>query len=358
MLSQVDADLGVLFAEFSEDPESLQAVVIDEIERSLPQIISNLRIPPRSDMRYTQLLEFRLAGKPGFRRLNSGERETAIKRLENEKFLATLRKAQEAFSNGILAGTAKRAQIFVSDSSERSRVIADSAWDIVPNRATPILETFSQVNSGPTDMIVAPAGSHALQGELPFDVAEAVSSKTVQVEEDVLENIIEVPDIPIELQEPLLGRDIRDLLAIIKGDKLVSFVDASLKHLITGAVKKILVPKERIYANLNLDLLIAKYHDLAVSEEGSEEGDGELLLLDCLIGAMEHEAQWSRINTRRFHLINKKHSIGLRTEEQRELDILDQLAEKQMYAVQDLPFSELAMLKTYSRRLGFVEETD
>jgi hypothetical protein len=66
MLSEVDADLGVLLAEFSEDPESLQAVVIDEIERSLPQIISNLRIPPQSDMCNTQLLELGLLGSRAF----------------------------------------------------------------------------------------------------------------------------------------------------------------------------------------------------------------------------------------------------------------------------------------------------
>jgi hypothetical protein len=83
----------------------------------------------------------------------------------------------------------------------------------------------------------------------------------------------------------------------------------------------------------------------------------ELRLLDALIVSIENEEQWARINTRRFHLINKKHSIGLRSEELQELNALDALAEKQMHAVQQLPFVELAMLKTYARRLGFEEPT-
>ena len=356
MLSAVEVDLGLLLAEFSEDPDSLHALVIDEIERSLPDIISNLRIPPQPDMDHSKLLEFRLAGRPGFRRLNSSERKTASRQLENEKFLRSLRKAQEAYSNGISAGTSKSSQIVVSDGSEGDKGFADSAPHIVHTRDTPTLESLSRFDHEPINTVLAPFGSHVFQGELPFDVSESLISKTVRNDEDLVDAVLEIPDVPIELQEPLANRDIRDLFAVIKADKLVSFLDSSVKNPIPRGVKKIRVPNTRIYAALDLDRLIEKYHDLAISEELSQELDDELRLLDSLIGAMEHEAQWSRINTRRFHLINKKHSMGLQGDEEKELDALDQLAEKQMYAVQDLPFAELAMLKTYARRLGFEED--
>jgi len=357
MLSAVEVDLGLLLAEFSEDPDSLQTLIVDEIERSLPHIILNLRIPPQPDIHHSQLLQFKLAGRPGFRRLNSSERKTASRQLENEKFLRSLRKAQEVFSNGILAGTSKRSQIVFTDSSEGDKGLADSAPHIVQTGDAPLLDTFSPFHHEQTNTNLRSAGTHIFQGELPFDdVSEALVSKTVRTDADLLEPVLEIPDIPIELQEPLTNRDIRDLFAVIKADKLVSFLDSSVKNPIPRGVKKIRVPKTRIYADLNLDRLIQKYHDIAVSEELTQELDEELRLLDSLIGAMEHEAQWSRINIRRFHLINKKHSMGLRGDEEKELDTLDQLAERQMYMVQDLPFAELAMLKTYARRLGFEDD--
>jgi hypothetical protein len=356
MLSTEEVDLGLLLVEFSEDSQSLEALIIDEIERSLPDIISKLKIPPLSNMHHDQLLEFRLAGRPGFRRLNSSERETAARQLEHEKFLGSLRKVQEAFSNGILAGTSKRSETLLTDSSDGDKVSVASASHIVHTRDTPTPESSSRFDHETIKTVFASAGSHVLQGDLPFDVSETPMSKTVRDEEDLVEPALEIPDIPIELQEPLANRDIRDLFAVIKADKLVSFLDSSVKSRTPKGVRKIRVPNTRIYAALNLDRLIEKYHGLAVSEELTQDADDELRLLDSLIGAMEHEAQWSRINTRRFHLINKKHSIGLQGDEEKELDTLDKLAERQMYMVQDLPFAELAMLKTYARRLGFEED--
>lgn len=357
MLSAVEDDLGLLLADFSEDPDSLQTLVIDEIERSLPNIISNLSIPPQPDFHHSQLLQFRLDGRPGFRRLNPSEREAATRQLENEKFLRSLRSAQEVFSNSILAGTLKNSQIVLTDRSEEDKGFADSAPHVLQPRDTLRLDTFSPFDHEPINTDLTPAGTQVFQGELPFDdVSEALVSKTARNDADLVEPVLEIPDIPIELQEPLINRDIRDLFAIIRADKLVSFLDSSVKSPIPRGVKKIRIPKTRIYAALNLDRLIQKYHDIAVTEELSQELNDELRLLDSLIEAMEHEAQWSRINTRRFHLINKKHSIGLQGDEEKELDTLDKLAERQMYAVQDLPFAELAMLKTYARRLGFEED--
>lgn len=357
MLSATEDDLGLLLADLSEDADSLQILVIEEIERSLPYIISNLRIPSQSDIHQSQLLQFRLDGRPGFRRLNSSERETAARQLENEGFLRSLRKAQEAFSNGILAGTLKRSAFVVTDNSEEDKAFADSAPHVLPTRDTLRLDSFSPFDHEPINTNLSPAGTQVFQGELPFDdVSDALVSKTVRNDADFLEPVLEIPDIPIELREPLINRDIRDLFAIIKAGKLVRFLDPSVKNPIPSGVKKIRIPKTRIYAVLNIERLIQRYHDIAVTEELSRELDDELRLLDCLIEAMEHEAQWSRINTRRFHLINKKHSIGLQGDEEKELDTLDELAERQMYAVQELPFAELAMLKTYARRLGFEED--
>ena len=358
MLSAVEDDLGRLLAAFSEDPDSLQTLVIEEIERSLPNIILNLRIPPQPDVHHSQLLQFRLDGRPGFRRLNPSEREIATRQLENEKFLRSLRKAQEVFSNGILAGTLKNSQIVLTDRSEEDKGFADWAPHVLQTRDTLRLkDTFSPFDHEPINTDLTPASTQISQGELPFDdVSEALVSKTARNDADLVEPVLEIPNIPIELQEQLINRDVRDLFAIIKADKLVSFLDSSVKSPIPRGVKKIRIPKTRLYAALNLERLIQKYHDIAVIEELSQELGNELRLLDSLIEAMEHEAQWSRINTRRFHLINKKHSIGLQGDEEKELDTLDQLAERQMYAVQELPFAELAMLKTYARRLGFEED--
>jgi len=212
-------------------------------------------------------------------------------------------------------------------------------------------ETVAPLQQRETNPIVATTESRDFQGELPFQISEEAALASAShdyVDED---GLLEVSDIPIELQEPLANRDITDLLALLKGDRLVGFMELSAEKLIPKGIKKFRVPKTKVYSALNLEGLIAKYHELAISDDTSHELVDELEILDALIVAMEHEAQWSRINTRRFHLINKKHSIGLPPNEVEELNTLDKLAEKRMYTVQELPFAELATLKFYARRL-------
>jgi hypothetical protein len=355
MQSSVATNLGFLLLEVSEDPKALQTLIIDEIERSLPEIISLLRIPPPIDKRRAQLIEFRLAGRPGFRRLNASERQKVTQQLENETFLKSLRKAQEVFSNGIQAGTAKRSGVVPTDSSEGITLLADLVPETVRPSDTRTREVYAPLKQDRTNVIDTQVASTGAQGDLPFGQLQGLRPETDSKLGEVLETTLEIPDIPVELQEPLADRDIRDLLALIKESRLIGFIEASVEKLIPKGIKKIRVPKTRLYAALNLENLIAAYHDLAVSDDVSYELADELNLLDVLIVAMEHEAQWSRINTRRFHLINKKHSIGLQTDEIEELNALDQLAHKQMYAVQKLPFAELATLKFFARRLDLEE---
>jgi len=348
-------NLSFLLAEVSEDTKTLQTLVIDEIERSLPEIISHLRIPPPIDQRRTQLIEFKMAGRPGFRRFNASERQKITQQLENETFLRSLRKAQEVFSNGIQAGTAKRSRVVSTDRSEGTTLLVDSVPETVHPRETRIPEIYAPLKQERANFIATQVVSTSPQGDLPFGMPHGLRPESGTKLGDIEETTLDIPDIPVELQEPLADRDIRDLLALIKDSRLIGFIEASAEKLIPKGIKTIRVPKTKLYAALNLENLIATYHDRAASDKVSHELAEELNLLDVLVVAMEHEAQWSRINTRRFHLINKKHSIGLQTDEIEELNALDHLAQKQMYAVQKLPFTELAMLKFFARRLGFEE---
>jgi len=357
MEALAEMDLGFLLAQVSDDPDSLRALLVNEIERSLPDIISHLRIPPPVSKNYTKMIESRLSGKPGFRRYNATERKRVVQQLEDESFLRNLRLAQERYSNGVQAGTAKRARAIPTDYSDGTGFVVDPVQRTAPGRTSQFHGPFAPHKQGRTNMIVTSVTSQGLQGELPLEISEDSDARTARIEKDIAQTTLEVPDIPIELQEPLADRDIRDLLALIKSGRLVGFIEPSVQNLLPKGVNKIRVPRTRIYAGLDLENLIAEYHKLAISDLVSRDLADELQLLDGLIVAMEHEAQWSRINTRRFHLINKKHSIGLKHDEKEELDALDQLAQKQMYAVQNLPFAELAMLKVYARRLGFEEDT-
>ncbi len=353
--SLADIDLGGLLTQVSGDAEALKTLVIYEIEHSLPNIISSLKIPPPIEKHRLQVFEFRLAGKPGFRRLNSDEREKIAQQLQKETFLRSLRRAQEAFLNGVHAGTIKHGAGISADQAEGSRVVADPFSQSMSTTYPQAPEVASEVKEQ-ADFMDVPATAHDLQGALPFETSDSLLAKTVRDYEERPELILEIPDIPIELQEPLANRDIRDLIALFKGGRLVGFLDVVVDELIPRNIEKIRVPRRNTYAALNLENLIAAYHDLAVTDLITRDLADELRLLDALIASIENEEQWARINTRRFHLINKKHSIGLQSEEVEELDALDALAEKQMHAVQQLPFAELAMLKTYARRLGFEED--
>ena len=172
-------------------------------------------------------------------------------------------------------------------------------------------------------------------------------------------SILDVPNIPIELQEPIAGRDVRGLIALLRAGKLVAFLEPSASDLIPRGIEKIRVPSKRVYGSLRSEDLLSEFHGLAVSESvnQSTESANELRLLDVLLASLENEGQWSRVNRRRFHLINKKYAMGLTPEEVDELDTLQRLTEKQMYTAVKIPFTELAMLESYARSLGFHEDS-
>jgi hypothetical protein len=338
----------------SLDPDILGITLIDEIERCLPDVIVQLRIPPGATRQQTQIIENRLAGKPGFRRFSAGERNQIAEQLEDEAFLRSLRRVQESLSDGVEAGTAKHARVYVTDTPEATKVLPDTVPDTAPQGKARIIPKSSPTHD---DSLIAPiplGSSSTQQVELPFEISEAASVNSNQIDRGPTEGILEVSDLPIELHETLAGRDIRGLLALIKADRLVGFIEPTVGNLLPREVKRIHVPNTEMYKNLNLEDLITGFHELAASDDDHvRKGDSEFVLLDLLIAAIEHESQWARINVRRFHLINKKHVIGLHEQESEELRILDQLAQRQMYAAQPLPFAELATLRTFARRLGF-----
>jgi hypothetical protein len=166
--------------------------------------------------------------------------------------------------------------------------------------------------------------------------------------------LLKLPNVPIELQEQLAGRDIRGLAALLDDNRLITLMEPAAAVFVNRRMEKILVADKNVYRKLNIEALLDEYHKIVRSQslEIPQDAATELRLLDALLVSLENEAQWGRINKRRFHLITKKHSIGLSRFETDELEELQALAEKQADTAQPLPFLDLAMLKDYARKIG------
>jgi hypothetical protein len=358
MESLAETQLSNLLANVSADAESVAAMVLDEIERSLPEIISVLQIPSPIGRPEAQRLEFSVMARPGFRRLNAIQVKQATERLQHAAFLKSLRKAKEILSDGVNGSTSHRF-IFQERQPESTTLTTESLIKSLAStevRAVPILELAAKELGNP---LALQPESRPVQEETPLHLPHGMLAETVSVRTQHEDVILEIPDIPIELQEPVAGRNIRGLVALMRGGRLVSFFEPSVSNMIPRGIEKAEVPNKKVYNLLRLEDLIAEYHSLAVSDalEQAPNIVAELRLLDALIISLENEAQWSRISARRFHLINKKHSIGLEPEDVDEFDMLQRLAQKRMHAVQKLPFGELAMLESYMRRMGFDKDT-
>ena len=100
MESLVELNLGDLLEDVGGDTDLLQELVIDEIERSLPEIISDLQLPPSIDAVAKQRIEFKLMGRKGFRHFQGRERENATEELKQQAFSNALRGVQQIVSYG------------------------------------------------------------------------------------------------------------------------------------------------------------------------------------------------------------------------------------------------------------------
>jgi hypothetical protein len=335
--------------ELKQHHEWLGSLIVEEIEHLLPEIIHGLKIPTVLSTAAKERVEFSLRGRRGFRALPKEKRKKAIKLLEEFAFSNTLRRVQHIVSTQVSSSSSTPFRSPVDDIEltnlvpsqiSQSEGLSTGFFGIGLSEAQRIAE-LSKPNLSAADPRV-------------INIRESTTSKTVIAQKTDRQEFLEVPNIPIELQEPLIGRDVRGLVGLLVADRLVGFIEPEASRLVPENVEKINVPAKGLYRSLELDQLLAAYHNFAVEEEvkKSPENLTELRLIDRLLVAMENEAQWSRINKRRFHLINKKHSPGLSPMELEELEKLQKLAAQQMYAALDLPFTELAMVETYVRSLG------
>lgn len=349
----VESGFGTLSVHLTNDVDSLKELIIDEIERALPKIISQLEMPPPINSHELHILQHRLRAGHGFRPLSSAERMKSVEKLKNEGFLKTLRKAQEqalldlSFND---TGAAVFREPF-SFGTTNTR-----PWDGLKEDLTgiglPEIKDTEKLESATISS--ARAGYAILQEQTRIGrPGELVSKALPDVESK--QSVLEIPNTPIELQEPVSKRNVSGLIAVLKDGRLLTFVEPATLDLIPKDVEKIPVPDKKIFHSLNLDELMSKYHDLAIAQ--SAPYSVELRLLDALIVSLENEAQWSRINKRRFHLITKKHSVGLDAAQNDELEELQRLADKHADSVQAIPFPDLAMLQEYARKLGFLEDS-
>ncbi|HEU4343214.1 MAG TPA: hypothetical protein VFU31_16805 [Candidatus Binatia bacterium] len=346
----IETEVGRLPTRLIDDSDTLKRLVIDEIERSLPDIISNLQMPEPLESSGMHLLQYRLRTGRGFRPLTAVERKQSIEQLQHEAFVKSLRKVQEVASTDLLSSATKKFEKVVPEGTNLRHSRIGIPEDVTEIRAGGVEGPEKWESAAPiTEITPFPV----VPKRASLDTVEDVLIETIP-ETAQRDGILEIPDTPIELQEPVAQRDVRGLLALLRNRRLLTFVEPETRNLIHSGIEAIEVPDRKVYRALNLADLMSEYHDLVAGQPTARAT--ELRLLDALIVSLENEAQWSRINKRRFHLITKKHSIGLESQENDELQELQRLADMHAESVLPLPFPELAMLKDYARKLGFLGE--
>ena len=330
------------------DPDDLAEVIIDEIERSLPEIIASLNMPEPLDALNMHVIQLRLRSGRGFRPLTSTQRERSIRQLKDDAFLRNLKKVQELTWSDLDTGNPKIAAIPGPLISSEATTIHN--WE----EARSVEATVVNIEDATKSEVVTGGSFRSASGidaRASKESAEEWSTGAVLLPDE--EDLLKIPTRPIELEEPLSGRDVHGLVAVLKQGRLVTFIETGALNLIPKDVEAIPVPDRKVFRGLSLEDLMSEYHDLVTAR--SDAKLRELRLLDALIISLENEAQWSRINKRRFHLITKKHSLGLDPAEDDEFSQLQRLADMHADAVQPIPFSNLAMLRDYARKLGFDE---
>jgi len=368
MTATLVAELAKVLPYAENDPELVGAHVVEDIEHSLPDIIGALQIPKPMDRNARRILEFRLMGRHGFRALPRTDMRRVIEQLKNEDFGQTLRHAMLLRENGGQVGTSGvMGAAYASsdlDVTDPGTFGLGEALDreFIPPRSPFESMTAADIQGvGPLKGFRLEETAETVQTRSRFaGIDRALASRTEPGPSVTEIAKIQVPDDPIELRESLTGRDVRNHIALLRAGKLVAFVPVDAEEVVPGGIHQIRVPNKRLYAFLTFDDLLKGYHSLAFRPEIDKskplEIKSELELIDALLASLENEEQWTRINKRRFHLINKKQAQGLNPEEALELSELQHVAQKRMYAAGGLPFAELARLEDYVRKLGFQNE--
>jgi hypothetical protein len=353
MQQLIETAIGNLPPHLVENSAAVTRLVIEEIERALPMIISEMKMPSRLDESILGQIRYRLKVGKGFRPYTPTRRKQAVEQLQHEAYLRSLRKIQEVASLDLRTNSNKDAS--------RSEPVLESANTITRGSIEPadtrilVAASLTPAELQPDATFMGDPKISPLQEDASFPTANSVQLDTPTGIDKSREDLLKLPNVPIELHEPVAQRDVRRLLALFRDSKLITFVEPETGTLVPATIEKIQVPGKKVYRSLNIEELVSEYHSILESHSSnlSEEVATELRLLDALLSSLENEAQWSRINNRRFHLITKKHSLGLTPLETEELNELQALADKQADSAQNLPFVELAMLKDYARKLGF-----
>lgn len=348
-------DLQELASSTNATPELISALVLDYIERTLPDLVADLSIPDPMPSQQRGRMEKQLIIRPGFRTLPKRQRNQIALTLEEDNLVRIMRVAQDRMvgfkkidSTSISAGEADPSASYTSEISGFISSPKSIGNEVVILSSAENADLKSAEKTDDADLRLPSID------ELPFKAARSPNQSHKKI---ALTFKID----RYEILEPLQGYDLRQWIALLSKGKLVKLLP-SVPESLLPELEYIEIPGRDIYADLSYSSLSKGYRAIAsVYRSGDPLPINvwkELRLIDALLGAIEIQERWSNLNNRRFHLISKKHTQGLRPEEEQELNQLQELASQRMDAAAPLPFATLARLEDFARKAGLdLEET-
>jgi len=320
------------------DPVLLADLVISHIESALPEILERLELPAKMSAEKRYIEQARLRGT-GFRQSSKTARRLIAARLNQESKLDAIRQVREQIRTTVQL-TSKGSTSSESPAQEVFTRGSGALW--TPSTSIgDFTEIFLPVGSSPTSR---PSEPNVLKDVSITDTRDSDDSH--------LEKRAPVPR--------LAGLDARGKFAVIQKGRLIDLADSKLSpHKLPRGTQQIQVPNEELYRNLDSVSLLASYNRTARSRASSNRSlshASEMKLMEAMLAGLELEEQWSIINRRRFHLITKRYKAGLREDEAKELERLQELARERANMVAPLPFSTMELLRDYAQRAGLLDQ--
>ena len=334
-----------MFAEIIEktrNPRIISELVIDYIEQALPQIISELDVPVPMSPTTRFTLHAKLTGRPGFRQLQgTSARNEAMEKLRAEEIRRILRVTQSNIALQLTdtnTFSVTDVEDFGRGGSHLLPWLQGATTQPITTAVLAMADRETAVIYSPETDRIEPSEQFSTQASLAVQVEEGLSAESLK------------PELPV----PLSGGRISGYKALLKQGKLLGFLRDVVEDLLPRDVEAIDVPDEPVYRSLDYGMLLDRYRSIAPAVTRSEpvpvEIAMELRLVDALLDGLDIEEHWAGINKRRFHLITKKHTRGLRAEEESELAKLQDLAGRRVTTLAPLPFEELARLEEYVKK--------
>ena len=327
------------------DSRLIADLVIQHIEQILPEIIEELNIPDPMSRAERWRLEAGVFGRPGFRPFRGAKKEEVIAVLKTDDVRRQLCSFVRASAHASFGG---RGNYTVP----KTLVLGGSTWI----GRSPSWE-HSDTKAIPVDL---PLTSYSYswigaEGSESSDVPAKLPLMPMQsVKNFGFEGGIGTETRETAVPHTLLKQDVRGRRALVKEGKLLGLPTDLPQDLVPKDMELIKFPNSETYRSLNLTTLLERYRalalDLPVNKPVTNEVGQELRLIECLVEALDVEERWAQINNRRFYLITKKHSRGLNSHEQSELDALQDLAWRRSETLAPLPFLELARLEEYAHQ--------